>query len=194
MLRRSPSILFFILMLFGQSLIILGWVKQINEVLFFGIGFAIFSTIALQRQMGIVLILSALLGTAVGMLIGGLLGRLLGPASSDAMGIIGSGLLGGFSGLVFWSLFVGPLEALIHAWLEDYLPRPLRILSNLPIVIAIILGAVLGVLGLKDTLPTYFGNEGSGAFVGGVIGLSSMLFFAIPLAHQINKNLAQYDQ
>ncbi|MGC1378288.1 MAG: hypothetical protein WA821_18800 [Anaerolineales bacterium] len=184
MLKNHPAMLFFILALFGQSFVILGWKTGMNEILVFGVGFLVLATLAFLRRLRFMLIVTALSSMFAGSILGGLAGRFLGLVSMQAMGIVGGALLGALAGMAFWVSFE-PRELIAH-YFENALPKLAKIVLYIPMILAGILGAILGVTGLKDVLPAYFGNEGSGAFVGAVMGLSAILFLAAPFVRRIN--------
>ena len=155
---------FFLLMYAGATIVILGLHAAEPAITVCGVVWAIMVAFIFRKRIPLKMLLGALVGVLVGAVGGALLGMLIGNAGDAATGVAGGALLGAVGGIALFALVGHVLR---------YLPASV---GAIVFVVAVIAGAILGTIGIRDDYPRVFGAIGGMAAVGGAAGMIAGLF------------------
>jgi hypothetical protein len=176
-LRRSLfplPVLFVGLMFVGMSMLVLG--LRFGEPLL-TIGGVVFILVTVVTAIGSIpsqILVWTFGGTLVGTLVGVLVGVLVGHIAELLVGVIGWAVFGAISGTIFLAVGVENLGVPVLAGLK-ILVIPRAVERSL-FALGGFLGAILGVIGLREIVMKLFGTIGGGAIAVGVLGMMAGSF------------------
>jgi hypothetical protein len=171
-LRRSLfplPFLFVGLMFVGMSILALGLQRGEPVLTIGGIVFTLITVVTAIGSIPSKILVWTLIGTLGGTLIGILLGVLVGRVAELLVGVIGGAVFGAIGGMVLLAVGVGNLGVPVLPGLKVIIIP--RAVEKFLFALGGLLGAILGAIGLRETIIKVFGAMGGGAIAIGVLGM-----------------------
>jgi hypothetical protein len=165
---------FFLLMFAGMALAVLGFGYQEELLIGIGAAFILVTLFAFRSIIPLTVSAWALVGMLLGGLVGAGLGLSLGQVAEALVGIIGAAVLGATVGAILSVGVQGVFGIPVFPGVSIVvLPRTL---AQGLLIIGVIVGAFIGVIGLREPVTTVFGPVGGGTVALGSLGLIIGLF------------------
>jgi hypothetical protein len=173
----------------GMSIVILGVLTNELAFIIFGVIWAVVTVFIFRKVIPSKMLVGALGGALFGVFGGALFGIFIGNVGDLMVGVVGGATFGALGGLVIfglvyslllfgWIPVVGPLVG--HLLFPEGLPT---VVFEVLFVGAIIIGAFLGVNGVREVCPKIFGPIGGLATVGWIVGMIVGAFVGARMFH-----------